>query len=433
MELKIGRYLVHKVDGASKNIKTKYHTFVIGNKEREQYWFDEERKGKEWILKCQRIYEQGGIVTSAIDAYPEQMFKSIHDGGLELGGRNANAKHIEYLENWCGNFDFVSECTLQITNSLVAGKGICDLVEQRSAIGFMHCRNPVQFETVLDTQGRIVEYFQILKAKLGGRDDKKPVKAEFTWDLQLMPSNTPEWGRSLIASAYDEIIRDVKTADGTTKGIWRHGTKKYNITVDDDNYEVSDDDIKKITEEFRNIDSMSEFVHRKSMTIEELDAGGVPVNEYNMVSISRLCTAIGVPEEVLGLGRGSTEATANVRLRAFYDKIAAMQTRFNYSLWSQVFKPVLAQAFPEDDIQPVFVKFGFVDVDGMLKKFEAAAKMQGSRDPFEVYHRDEIRAITGHGKYDEVPEAKADEEMDIDDAMMEGYYGKKQDDGTVPE
>jgi hypothetical protein len=57
-----------------------------------------------------------------------------------------------------------------------------------------------------------------------------------------------------------------------------------------------------------------------------LDTTGVAnVDTYSNISLQRTACALGVPEEMLGLGRGSTEATATVRMKAFLGKISTLQ------------------------------------------------------------------------------------------------------------
>ena len=150
-------------------------------------------------------------------------------------------------------------------------------------------------------------------------------------------------------------MRDTKTAEGIANGIERHGTSKWDITVGYEDQEVSDTDFKAVASVYEKINSKTELVHRKDIEVKELDKGGFPVAEYSETSLDRLCAALGVPNELLGQGRGSTEATANVRMKSFQNKIKSMQSRFNFQTYQQLFKPILEKEF--DEAVPVYIQF----------------------------------------------------------------------------
>jgi len=131
---------------------------------------------------------------------------------------------------------------------------------------------------------------------------------------------------------------------------------------------------------------------------------------YGEWSTMRLCTALGVPEELMGLGRGSTEATANVKLRAFYDDISALQKRFARAFNQQVIdritpRPGMARL--------VFNEVNPVDLAAIA---EWVAKIMASTpaDPFAVLPRKFVQDLFG------VVETDWDEDDYVDAPNTEG-------------
>lgn len=407
------RTLVNRIEKGTE--KLKFHT-IYGRNEDEWELAQGDRKNIEWMEKYQKIYDRGGVVTMAVDTIPEYMFAGIDDIGVGFIGRDSPEEQKEYLQQWAEGFDFIGTCEQAVIMSLVSGRSIGDLVQTASGrIKYPLIRNPAKFDVQLNNKGLIEKYYQITKN--GYSTQKKPVDAGNIWDLRMLPSTDQRWGRSMIGTAFDEIDRDTKTAEGTTNGILRHGTPKMDVIVDTENYELDDDDMERIADKFKEIHSKNDFIHGKELELRTIDTGTVQIGDYNLVSISRLCAALGVPEEVLGLGRGSTEATANIRLKSFEKRIKAFQTRFNHQLYDQVLRPVLADVFPPEEIKPVYMKFGDINTEELLQKVQAAKSMIGVQDPFEVWHRDEIRAVTNHPEYDSVEDSIDEEDVLTDEEL----------------
>jgi len=85
----------------------------------------------------------------------------------------------------------------------------------------------------------------------------------------------------------------------------------------------------------------------------------------------------------LGLGRGSTEATANVKLRAFYDKIGSIQKKLAMAYTKQVIDKITPR--------PGMCKLIFNDVnpedEAKLAAWMAQIMAATPMDPFAVIPR----------------------------------------------
>ena len=103
-----------------------------------------------------------------------------------------------------------------------------------------------------------------------------------------------------------------------------------------------------------------------------------------------MSAALGVPEEILGLRRGSTDATATKRIETYYKKIAAMQRHIARCYNVNIVDKLTAQ--------PGSVKIVFNDVDPKEEIDKArwiAMIMKASDDPFTVFSKEWIQQQFG--------------------------------------
>ena len=157
------------------------------------------------------------------------------------------------------------------------------------------------------------------------------------------------------------------------------------------------------------------------VTITNIDSQGVPrIKLYADWSMERMCSALGVPEEMMGLGRGSTEATANVRLQAFYDKIGTLQKRFARQWNSQILDPwSKATGGKAGDAKLVFNDVSPIDegmIADLVQKLTAAS---GSVDPFQIVTPEWCRKRLGISE--EEFQKWRDEQDKIDEEQMKLY------------
>lgn len=376
--------------------KAKYKTAAIGFGQQKEYFSDKGQRSYENIKRNQAIYQQGGLVTQAINCYPEYMLLNVVDDWTLAGN---NDLYVEHIHEIIRKFNFYDVLWQQIINCLVARDGLAEIVLTRS--GDFHSlvpRNPLYFEAGYEENGHIIEYRQ---KKGSSIMDETTIAPEFILHNRLITQSDDPWGIALIDIAFDEIMRDTRTAEGTANGIERHGTPKWDIVINTENQEVSDEDIERTGDKFKNINSMHEFIHRDDVTFKEIDTQGVPhVKDYSETSLDRLSAALGVPSEIMGLGRGSTEATAKVRAVGFAKKIKPMQKRLNYQINDQFFMPELMRTYGA--AEPVYIDFGEIVPQDFEMLSGAVQKLMPQIDPFLLLHRDEMRSLLNYPEYDSV-------------------------------
>lgn len=346
--------------------------------------FSERKKSEAMLERYRLIYDQGGIVTEAINSYP--MF--ITANGWRLEG-NSDAEK-ELVATWLNDTNFEAVMWNGITDALVFGDAFQEIVGNKGGRpAYLTPRLANKFEIMNDDHGNISGYRQ--KVSMDGKEKVTDLQPQQILHLQFWRAAGSMYGHGLIHRTYDEIIRDAKTAESSTEAIHRHGHKKYHVRVGLEGETISDKVLKKVDEEFKELDSKNEFVTQHDLEILNIDEGGLQqVDTYNDITIMRLSSAMGVPEEILGLRRGSTDATATKRIETFYKKISAMQRHVARCYNINIVDRLTAA--------PGAVKIVFNDVDpkeDIDKAKWIALIMKASDDPFTVFSKEWVREQFG--------------------------------------
>lgn len=272
---------------------------------KQKSFFGEQKRTPDLLKKWWNVYEQGGLYASAIDAYAQSIFAN----GWRLEGKESFVQEVE--DNLAG-FDFDTVGMQAVIQSLVFGDSIQEAANGRGGNGkpvAIMLRDSSTFDWETDDYGLIQSYSQSI-AKGGVTATKKSFKPEQLIHLQLIPSGD-KYGISLIQRAWDELMRDTRTAEASAEAIDRHGFKKYHIKIGQKGELVKQEVIDDVSDEFEDITTKNEFTTSADVDIKELDEGGLEkIEEYNNISLMRVAAALGLPEEAVGLMRGSTDATA---------------------------------------------------------------------------------------------------------------------------
>lgn len=267
------------------------------------------------LLKYENIYRQGGLISQAIDSYP--LFAV--SGGYTLTGSNTGP-----IQEWLEEINIIHLIWQSIVDAYVYGDCIQEIVQTRiDEPLYLVPRNPSYF-TIDFTEGGIIDsYTQRVK------DKETTLQPDQVLHYTLIPLSGENYGQSLLARAYDDIIRDTKTAEGTAIAIERHGFPRFHIKAGDveNDIEYTKTDKEAIGREFEELKPDNEFVTNPDIDIIPLDAQGVGrVATYNEISMSRLLGALGVPSEVIGTGESTTTyGTASIEMISFIKRVKAIQ------------------------------------------------------------------------------------------------------------
>ncbi|HIH03793.1 MAG TPA: DUF1073 domain-containing protein [Methanoregulaceae archaeon] len=282
--------------------------------------FGKRPRTREQVAKWRQIYEQGGIVAEAVDCYPLYVLTN----GYRLESQDPQAKQL--VEDEFARIGIRDLLWQAVVDATVCGDSFQEYIPTKVGkfVG-VESRDPSTFEIDADEYGKVTQYRQVFGA--AGVDAGTVVPVDRIIRFSPMRMSGRAFGMSRLGRAFDEIVRDVETAEGSHKAIKRHGTPKWDIAVAPQ-FEGDSvaDDLPAIKKEYEDMNSKSEFVHDDKIAVKEMDTvGAVRVLDYNDLSLQRLCSALGVPEELVGLRRGSSDATAVERIRAFFGKIGTLQ------------------------------------------------------------------------------------------------------------
>lgn len=281
------------------------------------------------------IYQQGGLISEAIDQYP----LAILSDGYTLVGDESLFPLVEETFQRIGVEDVMWQ---GIIEALKSGDGVQEIVpgrgDARDMVAAVVTRASKDFDIDADDYGRITGYKQVV-GNLFSREEI-PLAPEEVVHLQLFPVAGSVYGSSLIGRALDDINADTMVRDSTVEAIKRHGFRRYHIKVGQPGESVPQEDIDYVSDEFAKLDRKREITTQRDVDIVPLDQGTMDVKNYYEWAVDRICTALGTPEELLGLGRGATEATANVRLKAWQMKVRTLKQRveraYNHQLVDRI-------------------------------------------------------------------------------------------------
>jgi len=330
------------------------------------------------LQKYQTIYDQGGLIAEAIDLYPLYMLGT----GYRLEGDQQAAARVQEVFDSIGIEDLWWD---QIVDAAVSGDGFAENIPGRGRLAdtivALQSIPPETMRIDADEYGTVLGYRQAMH----DLDRGILFEPRQITHFRLFRRTGRLYGISLVARALDEILRDIKTSEATAAAVERHGFPKYHIAIDETGEaNVSDADMAKVEKEFETIEKNNEFVTRGPVKINPLDVGGIQnLQVYSDVSLQRVCSALGVPEELLGLRRGTTDATAVSRIDAFYKKIGTLQTRLAATYTKNVVDRITGRP------GVVWIKFNDVSPDDEFKTAEMINRIMTATplDPFAVVSR----------------------------------------------
>ena len=287
--------------------------------------WDDKTDPRSKIRKWMDRYRRGGPYADAIDSYP--LFTLTN--GWNLACEEGQEGLKDQVQEWCDqeHVDLDSIMWQGILSAVLAGDAYQEVILDKVGQPWgVVTRDPASFRKEYDTYGRITGYRQYTQAGVTASSDKgTAIEPTRIINLVLFQSPGEMYGLSVWERADDDIQRDCDIIESVTKSIHRHGTPKQQWDIGTPENPASEADFDKVDKEIETIGAKTDFI-TSNTKINMLDTTGVAnVDTYSNVSLQRAACALGVPEEMLGLGRGSTEATATVRMKAFLDKISTIQ------------------------------------------------------------------------------------------------------------
>lgn len=354
-------------------------------KDTKPIYFSKRNRDAMLLQKYETIYNQGGIVTTAIDTYAQYVFAN----GYHFEGQDESL--LDYVETRFEDMNFESFGVQGVTDALVFGDCFQEKVLSRKGEPlYVLPRSARSFDIVHDEYGRVSGYTQTYKD--GGTDHQIQLDPRDILSFPLFKTGGSVYGRGIIPAAYDDIMRDTKTAEATAAAVERHGFRKWHARVGQQGEAIPGAVLDAVADDLEDLNGKNEIVTPYDVDIKVLDAGPLGnVAEINHASIDRLLAALGVPGELLGLAWGSTEATAKVKMQSFFLRVSSIQRIVSRAYNLQLVDHITGK--------PGAVRLVFDDIDPEDEKDKAEwiGKILGATplDPWSVLPQDWVREQFG--------------------------------------
>lgn len=363
------------------------------------------------------IYRSGGIVRTALDTYTLFMFA----GGWTLQSDDEHAETLDEIRDTFFRKTAAFNKSIQQASldAISIGDGYAKILNGSGRLA----RTPVALQHIPAERVKphIDENLNILWYDVYDRDTIQIVGRVETSDMLhvcLQPSGGWIYGVGLLESAWDEIKHDVEVAEGAAAAIRRHGYGIWHAKVSSTNPEVpvADTDVVKVKDALKTLSSRSEVVTSSNVEIVPLnETGQMNVGLYTEWSVTRLCTALGIPGELLGLRQGSTDATAVSRIENYYKKIQTYQENLADNINTQFIDKILTSLGKEPGC--VWIEYADPSPEDNIKRADYISRIAAITpgDPTAIMSQQQIQSYLGidHEQW------KKDEEFERDEAEQE--------------
>jgi len=305
-------------------------TYPSAQKKTTSQLFSKRDRDLKKLETLETIYLQGGPVSEAIDSYA--LFALSN--GFYFDGDESLVKDVE---NAAEELDIHASMWQAITGSLSMGDDFQELApgqgDRADDVVMLIPRPSKMFDIDTDEYGLKIGYRQfrdttILDKVRTWGNAAIPLRLDQMLHTQLFTFSGSKYGISLIDRALDDIYRDTRMITSLTDAIERMGHPRYHARVGDEGEDVEQKVLDAVADQLNDLNSCTQLATCRDTEIVQLNTSGVGnADTYSNLTIQRLATALGVPEEILGLGRGSTEATAKVRQQCFEMKVSTIQAK----------------------------------------------------------------------------------------------------------
>lgn len=345
------------------------------------------------LLRYEKMYMKDGVVFACINTIVRTAIGTKWD----ISSEDDEARNK--IEDFVSKINFSEFLSEIMRHALIYGDAFIEKIyNARGEFVDLSLVDPKTVEIVSDDKGNELVYIQNTSFQ---KVEFEPHKEMYHFKFYSIPSSP--YGISQIGSNYDTILRKTKLDEAVISAVLHHGFPKYHVKVGDINHDIipSDTDIEQTAIQFQDINSKTEFITPDFINIIGLDTGGVEhIEEYTSYFLNELVAGFNVPEEALGLGKGSTEASGKVRQRLFERMIRSLQITLENFVSNNIFR----------DIIDVPVKLIFRDISP-TEEAEAikwvAPLLNTTEDSFLVLTRNEIRSMFN------LPEYPVEEEEEI--------------------
>jgi hypothetical protein len=303
------------------------------------------------------IYQTENVVFASIQvtAYNTIMV------GYSIESENIQAKLL--LEQLCRRINLMSALLEATKNALIFGDAY--LEKRRQKDGTVAHLFPVDPQTMIidiDNYGRVVSYHQEINGQKG------PIlKPSDILHFRFFEIPSSPYGLSLIEPNLKVIERKRVADESISNALIRHGTGKLLVKVgtEADGQIPPPETMDDIRDSLEDLNESNEIIVPWMIDVSTIDEKGIQgVDEYYSYFLSQLVTGLMCPEEALGLGKGTTEATAKTKAVLWERMLKAYQYSISQVLERELFNEyLLSKGFIDQATQePVYSSIIFDSV-----------------------------------------------------------------------
>ena len=326
--------------------------------------------------------------------------------GYDIISDNEEAKNV--IEKWCKRVDLQTHLLDSVIYAVVFGDAFLEVIgNKKGEPSSLKTVDPKTMEIEYDKFGVVQYYMQSL-----GKRDKTGIpklETERICHIKLFSMPDGPYGISMYKANLEAIQNKMKVDRALTNAIIRHGTSKLVFTVgsEKDGKLPPPAVLDAIESEVEDIDEKNEFIVPWNVTVQSIDENGIQgVDKYYDFAQTELIIGMICPEEALGMGKNTTNATSKTKAILYERMIRSFQQRIARTIEKQLFTRVLqSNGF---DPEEVYVEIKFKNVTSEDDAMEAkwmGNLIRGFRSstvkPFTI---NEVRKRFGERELD-IPEA----------------------------
>jgi len=227
------------------------------------------------------------------------------------------------IEEFMTEFD-VATIIHRITKQLlIYGNAYLEIVKTGKRITDLKLLSPKTITIITNEYGDVEEYIQVIS----NLDD--PIKfspdeiAHFKWNV----ISDDTYGTSAIAAVVTNVKIKLSMEHDLSLIAHRYAAPQVHYKIGSDDYPAADSAVDEFESDLAEIHPEMDLVTDHTITSEVIRPLGksIGIESYVDHIENQIIAGMQVPEVVLGRGKGSTEATANVQLAAFDRRVGSLQ------------------------------------------------------------------------------------------------------------
>ena len=265
-------------------------------------------------------------------------------------------KQDELFSNWTKANNYKQKLYSILITKCIFGYAFAEIIKNRKGdIADISLIDPKSIMVKINQDGEITDYGQALPNETEPSITFKPE------EIILFNGTTLAgdlFGIGDVEPIYSTLETWLNTQDGIANYMYRHGFPKYHVSIKGEN--VSDDVLTDVRNEFQTMSNKNEFITRGEIEIKSIDTSEsrVDVVGYQNMGIDLLCSSLGIPKLLMGLGADVNRATGSLMLDSWDRENQLMHLQID-----EVMRPLYIGILGTEDYEIVWGEWNAEDVN----------------------------------------------------------------------